>query len=821
MTEHASDEFEIIDELADSFVARVRRGEQPDIEEFVARHPDLADRLRELLPAIAMFEHHAAACEADGRQRATKVSDLTVPKEIGEFTIVREIGRGGMGVVYEAVQESLARRVALKVLSLPGLTSAKHLERFRFEAKAAARLQHRHIVPVFGVGECAGMHYYAMQYIAGQSLHEVLAALRSGTCGQAREHETDLPESTDATNDAAIVAGQQLLNGGRPGKAFYCAAARIGLQAAEALAYAHHEGLLHRDIKPSNLLLDASGNVWVTDFGLAKIEGIDGLTETGDFFGTLRYMAPERLEGALDRRSDVYSLGATLYELLTRQIFFETKSHAQLVDHILHEAPPAPSRFDRSMPRDLETIVLKAIAKEPAARYRTAEEMAEDLRRFLADKPILARRPAASEQFVRWCRRNPIVASLAGTVGALLIGAVVLLSWSNARIRSEAAAREQALASARDSVHQLLTRVASEKLSDMPLGHPLRVALLEDAIKAYEGLIAMGDTDVEVRQQMADVLHIVAGLQRELGHYGDAAASLERSATLYQTLANEDHNSLANLESLAMVQSDLAFTWQSDVTSPVFDSYPIEAQYRKALATYENVEAKWPGRHEPVTSCLRYLADAANRRGDRGAAEKLWSQAISRGEAHLAEQPQHFQAHNDVCWACSEYYEAILHGAPGRSAEASATLEKGLHHALEMRQENPESTQAADVLAAIQFRQAIVACEGGRIGEAIPVFRNAIHEIETLCASFPWNADYWNTAEWFQHEAIKRLHQAGRESDVDLLVRETSAWLAKMASLNSSTDFPRERLKSAQASFAKLLRSLGRDAGGAVAEAGQ
>lgn len=180
------------------------------------------------------------------------------------------------------------------------------------------------------------------------------------------------------------------------GHEFYRSVARVGLQVAEALAYAHSEGILHRDIKPSNLLLDAKGSVWITDFGLAKAEGCDGLTQTGDFVGTLRYMAPERLDGWSDRRGDVYGLGITLYELLTLRPFLEASSRGQLVDKIRHEHPPPLSKSDRSIPQDLETIALKALAKEPSSRYHTAEGLAEDLRRFLANRSILARRSTSA-----------------------------------------------------------------------------------------------------------------------------------------------------------------------------------------------------------------------------------------------------------------------------------------------------------------------------------------------------------------------------------------------------------------------------------------
>jgi len=409
MSETSGTDTELLDRLADSFVARFRAGERPSIDEYRRQYPELAEQLEALLPAIVLLERHAPVCKPNAADNVDLPFDS---QKIGDFTIVREIGRGGMGVVYEAVQQSLNRRVALKILLQPALMNPKHLERFRFEARAAARLQHNHIVPVYGVGEQSGIQYYAMQFIAGHSLHEVFAALSNS--------------GAEAASGRDLLGNAQLLARALgTGREFYRNIAQIGLQTAEALAYAHSEGVLHRDIKPSNLLLDANHNVWVTDFGLAKAEGNDGLTETGDFVGTLRYMAPERLEGVLDRRSDIYSLGATLYELLTLHTFQESNSRGQLVDQILHQLPKAPTKIDPTIPRDLETIVLKATAKEPAARYRTAEELVEDLRRYLADRTILARRSTTKERFVRWCRRNPVVASLTAAVMLALVVGII------------------------------------------------------------------------------------------------------------------------------------------------------------------------------------------------------------------------------------------------------------------------------------------------------------------------------------------------------------------------------------------------------------
>jgi serine/threonine protein kinase len=343
MTDSAETERHSVDKLAEAFIANFRAGRCPSVDEYVEQFPELADELRGLIKVLAILEQNVSPSD---RLRSSALGS-EAPRQIGEFLLVREVGRGGMGVVYEAVQQSLNRQVALKVLCSPGLLDPAQLERFRREALAAARLQHSHIVPVFGFGAHDGTYYYAMQYVSGQSLDRAVESLRL-SCSTAdpvvdaavptagRSLAPDSSErrccSTASEPDtSATVLSETEFSTSAGRRQFYRNVARIGLQAAEALAYAHSEGVLHRDVKPSNLLLDAKGNIWITDFGLAKAEGDDELTHTGDFIGTLRYTAPERLEGWSDRRSDIYSLGATLYELLTLQPFFSNKSRAELL----------------------------------------------------------------------------------------------------------------------------------------------------------------------------------------------------------------------------------------------------------------------------------------------------------------------------------------------------------------------------------------------------------------------------------------------------------------------------------------------------------
>jgi serine/threonine protein kinase len=406
-----------------------------------------------------------------------------VPERLGEYRILREVGRGGMGVVYEAIQESLGRHVALKVLPFSGLLGPTHLERFRREARAAAALHHTNIVPVFGVGEDSGVHFFAMQYIEGQSLDRVLREvqrLRKIPNAPATSHalasqvaEALLGGRFSPANGERVassglgvagILGQaeaacgaqpvaEVADGnGRSETGYFRAVARVGVQVADALEYAHRQGVLHRDIKPANLLLDTAGTVWITDFGLAKLEGNEALTSPGDLVGTLRHMAPERFEGRSEPRSDVYSLGLTLYEMLTLRPAYGDVDPVALIEHVRREAPPALRRINPRIPRDLETTVLKAMARESGDRYATAGALAEDLRHFLADRPIRARRSSTLEHCWRWCRRNRAVAGLAA---GLLLALVVLAIGSTVAYVLVGFQRDRAVAAEREKTNKL------------------------------------------------------------------------------------------------------------------------------------------------------------------------------------------------------------------------------------------------------------------------------------------------------------------------------------------------------------------------------
>ncbi len=479
-----SSEFDPVDDLADAFLERYRRGERPSLTEYTDKHPELAERIRAVFPALLVMEEIGS-----GPGRATGLpvdrsgAGNPMPQRMGDYLLLRRVGAGGMGIVYEAEHQSLKSRVALKVMHPRFRADRAYVRRFQTEARSAAKLHHTNIVPVFDYGEQDGVCYYAMQFIVGVGLERVLEDVRRLRAAANRDIAAD---TEGEGNGTAIEAGADLLTGvsrglltgrfvdaqtaslvtgsdsamiamvggatagttkgnrtgtdgsppaptgggvgsdsssfaGQPDSVYFREVARLGAQVADALDYAHRQGVIHRDIKPPNLLLDTRGNVWVTDFGLAKLVEGDELSQSHELVGTLRFMAPERFRGVTNPLGDIYSLGATLYEMLTLKPAFTGSHHAHLIDQIKHESPAPLRQHDQRIPRDLETLVLKALAKDPNDRFPTAAEFGDELQRYLESRPIRSRPVGPAERLWRWCRRSPVVAALTALVAALTV----------------------------------------------------------------------------------------------------------------------------------------------------------------------------------------------------------------------------------------------------------------------------------------------------------------------------------------------------------------------------------------------------------------
>jgi len=395
-------------------------GEFLDPEDVIRDHPELADELRKRFAIMDAVDRSFEAQTPDG-----------VPTHISEYRIIREIGRGGMGVVYEAEQERMRRKVALKVLSLAITGTPQAVTRFRREAQAAGRLHHTNIVPVHDLDQHAGYWFYAMELVEGRPLSEIIAAMRDPVQPQT--------EITLARSAVAQTPGAAPGSTGTGARSYYVRIAEMFAGVAEGLELAHSQGIVHRDIKPSNLLLATDGQLKIVDFGLARCAGESvAMTRTGDLLGTPAYMSPEQAMAKrirIDHRTDVYSLGATLYEAITQSRPFDGTDLPELCSQIITKDPVLPRKRNDRIPRDLETVVLKAMEKDRDKRYQQAGAFARDLWRFADGAAIQAKRIGLAGRSWRKVKRHKVRSALAACVlVALLLGAV---AWNRAR-REEA-----------------------------------------------------------------------------------------------------------------------------------------------------------------------------------------------------------------------------------------------------------------------------------------------------------------------------------------------------------------------------------------------
>lgn len=509
------------------YQALLDQGRRPDRAVFLAQYPEIGPELADCLGGLELVHQWTATDDpVPARERSDdhgRGDGLSLSIPLGDFQLKREIGRGGMGIVYEAEQLSLNRRVAVKVLPFASAFDARHLQRFRREAQAAAQLHHSNIVPVYAVGCERGVNFYAMQLIDGQSLAALIEQLR----------ETTVTTNGDATRygGETLSPFSQELSALRDQRRreYFRSAAQLIVQAAEALEHAHQFGIVHRDVKPANLLIGEHGRLWVTDFGLAQFHADAGLTQSGDLLGTLRYMSPEQATGqrtVIDPRADIYSIGMTLYELATLKPAFDGSNRQQILAQIVNTEPRSPRAVDPTVPQELDTIIMKAVSKSPGDRYRTAEDLAADLRRYLSDQPILARRPGLWERARKWSRRHPSFVGAALVTLAVCAAGLMIGAW---RIAGEQAKTADALKreqqrsveadrrfrQARQAV-DLLVQECEEELGSGTRTRAVCKRLLEAALAYYQDFldenVGNADAEAELRSGQERVQRILTSL---------------------------------------------------------------------------------------------------------------------------------------------------------------------------------------------------------------------------------------------------------------------------------------------------------------------
>lgn len=647
---------EILETVVDDFTRRLRGGEHPSISEYQERFPKLKDEIEDLLASVAMIEQlksDPSVPNTNGRRSLDEVSSL---QQIGSYNIKGEIGRGGMGVVFEAVHESLGRRVAIKVMPTPLVNSNGYVERFKREAQAAARLHHTNIVGVFGVGEGDGYHYYVMDLIDGQTLSEVVYGLKhdgasEGTngidetrCEDSTGLDLSISElfvSTSPTSQppadppAQLSDSQSNPQNGNP-KHFRWAA-RIGANIAGALAYAHDQKILHRDIKPSNIILDRKGVVWITDFGLAKDNANEiNLTKTGDVIGTPQYLAPESLEGTYDQRSEVYCLGLTLYELTTLQPAYSSGTTAEVIRAIATTSPVSPRKLNGKIPIDLSTIIDKAIARDPDTRYQSAGELQQDLAAFVGDRPISARPPSALENAVKWGRRNPLAAALSA-ISALLLTLVAVSASigylytmdalgkeadKSAKLENQYKETERQRQAAIEAKHEAVDFATQmiDQFNRAEANVEITIAAFDEMFKQVvaRGASANGELDIDGFEELQGI---------ETSVTREDAAFLDKFLRFYDKFANQN----ADNESL-QIESARAFRRVANIYQLVGEVQRSIDAYRKSIELCERAVAASPDSKDKLIALVQTkneLSRVYRRNQD-------WRNAVSQNENAIA-----------------------------------------------------------------------------------------------------------------------------------------------------------------------------------------
>jgi serine/threonine protein kinase/tetratricopeptide (TPR) repeat protein len=699
--------------VAEEYRVRRRWGDRPSQAEYPRRFPLQADRLTALLVQVdaelAAQESAIETCDsllvpphAESASGGSTKQDPEVPDQRAEGTrpqpfplvagyeIQGELGRGGMGVVYKAWQPSLRRLVALKMILTGAYASSDQLGRFRREAEAAARLQHPNIVQIHEIGDQDGRPYFTLEFVEGGSLAKHLA----GT-----------PLSASSAADLVTTL-------------------------ARAVHYAHQHGIVHRDLKPANILLSfgreppasapgalAGGSRLndaipkITDFGLAKLLELEPgatapayRTESGAVLGTPSYMAPEQARGqgeAVGPAADIYALGAILYEAVTGRPPFKAASVLDTLEEVLSQEPVPPARLQPKVPRDLETICLKCLRKEPHRRYDSAETLADDLGRFRAGAPILARPVPGWERLAKWVRRRPAVAGLIGVSGLAILVLLLGILGHNDRLRrevvraeaGEATARQQRRRAdanyqqARSALDRMLHRLDDQHLAEVPRLRELGQNLREDALAFYQNVLAdLNDPDPAVRLDTALASYQTAMIQLQLGQPGSARSNFERARALLEELSAQDPNNLDYRFHLAACHVAIG--------GGVSPSGDAEASLRKAAALWEGLCRARPD--NPDWACnlaqsYHTLGAVYQNSGQRDRAEDCYTRALALREELLHRHPDNIAY--GISQAESLCNLGLLHDQNGRRERAEAAYQQAaslFELQLAERAQNPE-----------------------------------------------------------------------------------------------------------------------------------
>jgi serine/threonine protein kinase len=840
--------------LADEFLARRKGGERPTIQEYCDRHPELAGEIRDVFEAVLMVEDlKPGPDEVSGSVGESAQVDGKRLRQVGDYRILGEIGRGGMGVVYEAEQQALGRRVALKVLPRTSAGDGSAQVRFQREAKAAARMHHTNIVPVFDVGQDGEHLYYAMQLIHGQGLDLVIDDLK-----RLRAQSTAVPATGEKAGErsiaASLVAGQfekenlavagpgdisatAAFEGSAPSSAmlpgqsdistatgnragYFRSVAQIGVQTAAALSYAHSRGIIHRDIKPGNLILDTTGNVWVTDFGLAKT-GDGGMTHTGDILGTVRYMSPERFRGQCDVRADVYALGMTLYELLTLKPAYASGDRLKLIELIRQSEATSPRSIDGRIPRDLETIVMKAIDRDAKRRYQSADELGEDLQRFVNDEPIKARRVGTTERLGRWCRHNPAVAGLTAAVLVLMAAGTAVSTWQavvanraradlaakNAELTDEQAKVEERFEMAQKAIALFHTGVSEDMLLKNDQFKELRTKLLKEAARFYAELekLLAGQTDAKSRKTLAEGYFQLAELTDKIGDKKEALAVHRKALALRRELAAAEGADVETRLDVARSLDKVGLLLRE-----TGDHVEALAAHEEQRDLAERLEAENPT--DAVRSVLGQSHNSIGRvlreTGKPEAALLSYRKALTILQKLADANPAVTEFQTGLAWSHGNIGNVLKD--TGKKEEALTEYRKASAIQEKLADANPAVTEFQTGLAWIYSNIGLVLTYAGKPEEALEPHRKALAIWQRLADANPAVTEFQTGLAWSHNLIGVVLTMTGKPEEALVSHRKALAILQKLADANPAVTECRRELAWSHHHIAGVLRSTGK-----------